>query len=113
MVLFVIVAIYDTTATINDCATSSFSQNILGKIKSLESKVEVERVALQDARFAHDVAKLRLKEVEGSLEEERANSHQLAGDVGELKQTVASLKCSLQDEERRATLLRERLERYM
>ena len=34
-------------------------------------------------------------------------------DVGELKQTVASLKCSLQDEEKRATLLRERLERYI
>ena len=93
--------------------TASFSQNTLGKIKSLESKLAVERAALQDARFAHDVAKLRLKEIEGSLEEERATSQQLSGDIGELQQTVTSLKCSLGDEERRATLLRERLERYM
>ena len=73
--------------------------------------LNAERAALQDSRFAHDVSQLRLKEVEGSLEEERANSRQLAGDIGELKQTVASLKCSLEDEERRAVLLQQRLER--
>ena len=108
--MFIVIKFYDITASVDDC-NASFSQNMLGKIKSLESKLEVERATLQDVHFASDIAKLRLKEVEGSLEEERANNHQLASDVGELKQTVASLKCSLQDEEKRSTLLRERLER--
>ena len=81
------------------------------KIKSLESKLGAERAALQDVRFAHDVAQLRLRETEGSLEEERAMAQQLAGDVGEMKETVASIKSSLEDEERRATLLKEQLER--
>ena len=81
------------------------------KIKSLESKLEAERAVLQDTRFAQDMAQLRLKEMEGSLKEERAMSKQLAGEVGEMKETVASLKSSLEDEERKAALLREQLER--
>ena len=77
----------------------------------METKLEVEGAALQEARFAHDVAKLRLKETEGSLGEERATGQQLAADIGELKQTVASLRCSLEEERGGASLLRERLER--
>ena len=80
------------------------------KIKSLESKLEVERATLQDTRFAHDMTQLRLKEMEGRLEEERGMSKQLAGDVGEMKETMATLKNSLEDEERRAALLREQLD---
>lgn len=94
------------------CSVFSIVQNALDKIKSQEAKLEVERAALQDARFSNDMSQLRLKELEGSLEEERATSKQLAGDVGGLKQTVASLKSSLEDEEKRTTLLREQLQRY-
>jgi hypothetical protein len=80
---------------------------------SLESKLEVERSALQDARFATDMGQLRLKEVEAALEDERANGKQLADKVREMKQTTASLRCAMDDQQRKATILAEQLTRYM
>ena len=86
---------------------------MLDKITSLESRFEVERAALQDARFTNDMTQLRLKEMEGTLEEERETGRQLTDKVGELKQTVSSLRCALEEEERRATVLGEQLKRYV
>ena len=80
---------------------------------SLESKLELERSALQDARFATDMSQLRLKEVEGALEDERANGKQMADEVREMKQTASSLRCALDEEQRKTTILAEQLTRYM
>ena len=85
---------------------------MLNTIKSLEAELEVERSALQDAKFSHDVSQLRLKEMERNVEEERAINHQLAADLSELKETVSRLKHSLEEQEKRGTLLRDQLERY-
>ena len=83
------------------------------RITSLESKLQLERSALQDARFASDITQLRLKEMEGTLEDERVNGKQLADKVREMKQTISSLRCALDEEQRRATMLGEQLRRYM
>ena len=85
---------------------------MLDRISSLESKLELERSALQDARFANDMNQLRLKEVEGTLEDERANGKQLADQVREMKQTTSSIRCALDEEQRRATMLEQQLRRY-
>ena len=84
---------------------------MLDRITSLESKLELERSALQDTRFASDMTQLRLKEVEGTLEDERVNGKQLADKVREMKQTISSLRCALDEEQRRATMLGEQLRR--
>ena len=86
---------------------------MLDRITSLESKLQLERSALQDARFASDITQLRLKEMEGTLEDERVNGKQLADKVREMKQTISSLRCALDEEQRRATMLGEQLRRYM
>ena len=81
------------------------------RITSLESKLELERSVLQDVRFANDMSQLRLKEVEGALEDERVNGKQLADKMGEMKQTTSSLRCALDEEQRRSTMLGEQLRR--
>ena len=86
---------------------------MLDRVTSLESKLELERSALQDARFATDMSQLRLKEVEATLEDERASGKQLADEVREMKQTASSLRCALNEEQRKATILEEQLTRYM
>lgn len=86
---------------------------MLDRVTSLESKLELERSALQDARFATDMSQLRLKEVEATLEDERASGKQLADEVREMKQTASSLRCALDEEQRKATILEEQLARYM
>lgn len=86
---------------------------MLDRVTSLESKLELERSALQDARFATDMSQLRLKEVEATLEDERASGKQLADEVREMKQTTSSLRCALNEEQRKATILEEQLTRYM
>ena len=86
---------------------------MLDRITSLESKLELEQSALQDARFANDMSQMRLKEVEGTLEDERVNGKQLADKVREIKQTTSSLRCALDEEQRKATILGEQLRRYM
>ena len=86
---------------------------MLDRVTSLESKLELERSALQDANFANDTNQLRLKEVEEALEEERANGKHMSDKVRELKQTLSGLKCALEEEERRATVIGEQLQRYV
>ena len=86
---------------------------MLDRVTSLESKLELERSALQDARFATDMSQLRLKEVEATLEDERASGKQLADEVREMKQTASSLRCALDEEQRKATILEEQLTRCM
>ena len=86
-------------------------QNMVERITSLESELEVKRSALQDARFANDMNLLKLKEVKGALGDERVNSKQLADKVREMKQTTSSLSCAMDEEQTRATMLGEQLRR--